>query len=695
MRTSHLSIRKRIENEKLKITDPELFASPAFAAYLTDLAEAASKRYRRAAKVRTYWDDDTNADVACTNNKRIDINAGNFLTQSFPTRRLRADSLVGLTAHEVGHILFTDFTVLNLYMQSMLSGRFYPEEPGELSADEEFSFAEIKDTFSSKDEAAIKVLAQAASGISNILEDVYIEARMCDAFPGSLQTGIILNNLRFPELVPSITKQIDRGDHEFSIVANLIIQYCKSGDINNLNGYSGEYLDALYDCTQLIDDAAYDDNVNIRYAATNCIIIKLWKYIKSMIEKVKEDQQNGGTSLEDAINKLMSELADQIAAGASDPSGSGKAVPSGGKFQHNSGDMEDETEAIQKVLEQDCGRIALEKTDEFDSGDEGGITHNNDFAGSGYYASAESDMNRILNQVAEARTHQLMEEELTDELQQEAGRIQYGNAHKGISVTINRMPQVEQNMMESYKHVAPPLLLLSKRMQKQVAQILKDKRQGGKETGLLFGKRLNARAFAREDGRVFYKNRLPSEKMQLSVGLLIDESGSMSGCDRITVARAASIVLYDFCKKLGIPVLVYGHTTSGLGVDMFAYAEFDSVDNKDMYRLMDMSARSGNRDGAALRYVAERLVHRDEEIKLLILISDGQPAANDYYGTAAEADLRGIKREYQNKGITMFAAAIGDDRENIERIYGDGFLDITELNRLPTNLTALIARYIK
>jgi nitric oxide reductase activation protein len=184
-------------------------------------------------------------------------------------------------------------------------------------------------------------------------------------------------------------------------------------------------------------------------------------------------------------------------------------------------------------------------------------------------------------------------------------------------------------------------------------------------------------------------------KMNLAVALLVDESGSMSGSDRITYARAASIVMYDFCRKLDIPVIVYGHTSYSKDVDMFAYAEFDTIDNKDAYRMMDMSARSGNRDGAALRYVAERLMTRDEETKLLILISDGQPASSGYYGTEAEADLRGIKREYTNKGVTMFSAAIGDDKENVERIYKDGFLDITDLQLLPMNLTRLISRYIK
>lgn len=89
------------------------------------------------------------------------------------------------------------------------------------------------------------------------------------------------------------------------------------------------------------------------------------------------------------------------------------------------------------------------------------------------------------------------------------------------------------------------------------------------------------------------------------------------------------------------------------------YAEFDSIDKLDRYRMMDISARGSNRDGAALRFVAEQLAKRPEDIRLLILVSDGQPADSGYYGTAAEEDLRGIKTEYRRKGICFIAAAIG------------------------------------
>ena len=111
--------------------------------------------------------------------------------------------------------------------------------------------------------------------------------------------------------------------------------------------------------------------------------------------------------------------------------------------------------------------------------------------------------------------------------------------------------------------------------------------------------------------------------------------------------------------------------------------------------MMDIRARNNNRDGAPLRYVAEQLVARPEQVKILILVSDGQPADYGYMGTAAEEDLRGIRKEYQRKGVLFVAAAIGDDKQNIERIYGDSFMDITDLQQLPVKLTSVVKRHIR
>ena len=284
---------------------------------------------------------------------------------------------------------------------------------------------------------------------------------------------------------------------------------------------------------------------------------------------------------------------------------------------------------------------------------------------------------------------------LTEEMQQEAEHIRLGNAHSGIKIIINRMQEIEESYIQQYQSVAPPLLAISKQIQKRLQRVFKDMSFTGKESALLMGRRIEPRLLMDREGRFFSRNRLPSEKKSLAVAVLMDESGSMADQDRVTYARAAGIIIYDFCKAMDVPILIMGHTDDS-NVQLYAYTDFDSMDKMDRYRLMDLSARYGNRDGAALRYVAERLLKQPEEKKLLLLVSDGQPAGTGgYLGSAAEADLRGIKKEYTNKGILFVAAAIGDDKENIERIYGDAFLDISDLTKLPFLLVKKIEKELK
>lgn len=687
MRTSHYNIKKLIQEEKTKVTDEQLFTSRQFAAYMTDIVEAATKRYRRKSQVRMHWDASEQAETACTDNRVIHINAANPLTRSFPTRGLRADSILGMAGHEAGHLLFTDFTMLELYMQALSGGKFYPQEPQGLMPLQALSLQKIRDCFETEDLGAVKAIKMVAHSLVNIMEDLYIEARMMTAFPGTIKNGILLNNLRFAEDIPSVSEQIAKGNHEVFIIVNLLIQYAKSGDINNADGYKGVYLNTLYECIPHLDDAAYDDDARLRYNAANNMLILLWPHMQTLIKQAREDIANETEHMEAAA-------ANQLATPSSNPSGGGKPVAAKGKFKHSPASEQEERESIQKVLDYETGRMELEKTDDIEERESGGISIDREFAGSGYVSEAAEDIQRVLTQLAEESAHEQYEEALSEELQQEAGNISYGNAHQGIHVHVNRMGYVSDDYRNSYKKVFPALRPISKQLQKQVSQILRDAKNGGKLDNLPFGRRINARNVVRNDGKIFYKIKLPNEQGDIAVCLLIDESGSMSSSDRITKARAAALIIHDFCRGLEIPLAVYGHTEEE-DVELFSYVEYDSLDGNDGYRIMDMSSRSGNRDGAALRYAAERLMIRTETIKLLILISDGQPAGSGYHGTAAEADLRGIKKEYSRKGIHLFSAAIGDDKPNIKRIYGDGFLDISDLNKLPVNLGNLIIHYIK
>ena len=687
MRTSHIAIKRMIANEKNKLTDEQIFSSPQYSAYLTDIAEGVTKKYKRSVKVIVYWDESPDAPLAYTDSRTVHINAGHKLMRSFPTRILRADGHIGEVGHECGHIIFTDFTMLTTYLQALKGKRFYPAEPIDLTPLQEKSLAEIKSYFDKNDEAVLIAISDITHSLANIMEDVYIESRMCDSFPGRIRTGILLKNLRFAEEMNSVTEEINQNHHEIFILINLLIQYAKTGDLNNLHGYNGPYLNVVYECIPFIDDASYDDDAKERYDATNKILLILWPYMKSYIEKIREDLKNN-------TNNAQVEMQTQLASSNPLPSGGGKPARNSGTFEPQPGELDEDREKLQQVLDYEAGRIALTKTDDILEDGDGGISKTTDYAGAGYVSQAADDMERIMTALAEETAYMQYEQELTEELQQESNAIRYGNAHRGMHINIKRMSYVDPSYMEAYQKVAPPLLLISKRLKKQISQALNDYKEGTRLYNLPMGKRICARSAYHNDGKVFYNKKLPNDSADIAVAVLNDESGSMSCSNRITYARSASIILHDFCQSLNIPIAIYGHTEDD-DVELYAYAEFDSTDGKDKYRLMDMSARVGNRDGAALRFVAERLMTRPEAVKILIIISDGQPAGTGYYGTEAEADLRGIKKEYSAKGIKLFAAAIGSDKPNIQRIYGDGFLDISNLEKLPVNLGRLMINQIK
>ncbi len=731
MRTSHREIRRRIDEEKSKVSDEEFFASREYRAYLSDITEAATRRYNRPIHVTVYADHDDGT-VAYTDFSGIFINACNEITWSMPTRRLRSLSIEGLNAHENSHNLFTDNRIWQAFFKKTEKGKFYPKMPDGLDAVQKSHAQEILDALTdTSDDVPKTVIMNAIHAISNILEDGYVDARYSYEFPGSPARGIALNNVRLIELAPDIQTMINKKQYDHLIVLNMLIQYVRAGEVNNLSGYTGEFLDKLAEFVPIVDGCLYDEDARSRCEAANFILICLWPMMQRCFDALRdrkrqaqnpqqtqnqqpnqnqsqsqgggsEAQNQGGTSSQqdsDAANAagkkaVEEELSGQMPKTAPNFQVKTSACPSDESFVPDKNQQNAIRAQIQQVLAEETDRIAAHVTSGITGGEDTGcVTANNEYEGNGYEHAA-SDIERLLESMAERIVDEKLEEELSEELQKEAESIQYGNAHRGIHITVNRMSRVDQRLIDAYNTVAPPLLQLSKRLQRSVNAVLRDKRQGGKQTGLYVGKRLNQHALHRDDGRIFCNTRLPTEPINLAVGLLIDESGSMCGNDRITRARATAIVVQDFCEKLGIPCMITGHTAWSSHVELFSYAEFDSVDRKDRYRLMDLSARDCNRDGAALRFVAEKLYRHPSEVKLLIIICDGQPNDSGYTGTAAEADLRGIKLEYGRKGVQIYAAAIGDDRDRIERIYGTGFLDITDLNQLPILLTQLISRNI-
>ena len=756
-RVNHKKVKQLLNEKRSKITDRQFFTSRILAGHFEDVAAAQTKRYRynRRVHVNIYWaPKDRNG--ACTNNTSIRINAGHPSVTKIRGRMNRYEMISGLFAHELGHVLYTDFLAKQTYMNYLSAYKWYPAPPVLKDSDDARNEKAFWD-YVKADPRNMQFAMQIAFFIANVLEDGYIESRMLSQFPGVLGYNLtVMRDHQFKDM-ETVTQLIESEDdgsgHIFQSILQIMLSYALFGEIKyGETPLSDVRIQTIFKLLPQIDDAVTTTSAKERWQIVSLILVRLWPHIEDYIELCKQHQDEAAASGESsAAGDVLSGMLQAISGSSAQGEGSGTPVPGSEKIKSsgsnaaaraktramaeesdsgtdenesggaagdenkseqeesenesgntpgsdeilNSEDFSGTGSGKQETTDQEGGRIPFHQTDSVSEPVGGETEYDSDYQRE-HNDRAAADIERMLEQMAEKAACKQLENERLQELNDAAQSISYGDIHKGVKITVHRIPEVDEELKTQYHDICGPLLNISKQLQRSLIQKLKDQQRGGKQTGLVMGRRLDAHALCRNDGKVFYKNNLPNEIPRISVGLLLDESGSMSCGDRSTYARAAAIILYDFCQALNIPIMVYGHSTSwSSGVDLYSYAEFDSIDRDDKYRLMDIAARGSNRDGAALRFVAEQLSKRDEEVRILMLVSDGQPADCGYGGTAAEEDLRGIKQEYKRKGILFVAAAIGEDKQNIERIYGDSFLDITDLNQLPVKLTAVIKRFMR
>ena len=719
-RVNHRRVKQLLNEKRSKITDRQFFTSRILAGHFEDVAAAQTKRYRynRRVHVNIYWDPkDHNG--ACTNNTSIRINAGHPSVTKIRGRMNRYEMICGLFAHELGHVLYTDFLAKQTYMNYLSAYKFFPAPPVLKEAQDARNEKDFWE-YVKADPRNMAFAQQIAFFIANVLEDGYIESRILAQFPGMLGYNLsIMRDHQFKDMstvTQLIEKEDDGSGHIFQSILQIILSYALFGEIKyGETPLSDIRIQTVFKLIPQIDDAVTTTSAKERWQIVSLILIRLWHHIEDYIEICKEHQDEAASAGSgSSAGEILAGLLQALSGTSSQGEGSGTPVPGADKDAHPAVNSEkrektkaecksdenesgedsenaesesntnqsDEAESDsnfspdsidggtsgkQATTSEEGGRIPYHQTDSV-SEPVGGETQYDDDYKREQSDRAAADIERMLEQMAEKAACKQLENERIQELNEAAQSISYGNIHNGVNIAVHRIAEVDEELQDQYHQICGPLLTISKQLQRNLIQKLKDQQRGGKQTGLVMGRRLDAHALCRNDGKVFYKNNLPNEIPRISVGLLLDESGSMSCGDRSTYARAAAIILYDFCQALNIPVMVYGHSTSwSRGVDLYSYAEFDAIDKNDKYRMMDISARGSNRDGAALRYVAEQLSKREEEVRILILVSDGQPADTGYSGTAAEEDLRGIKQEYKRKGLLFVAAAIGDD--SVTRSY--------------------------
>lgn len=210
--------------------------------------------------------------------------------------------------------------------------------------------------------------------------------------------------------------------------------------------------------------------------------------------------------------------------------------------------------------------------------------------------------------------------------------------------------------------------------------------QGGKKRG-----KINKRAIASirtGNDRVFRQKEV-RDTLDTAVMVLMDSSGSMSG-SRYTHACAASVMLADCLQKLHIPSAVWGFTTNwndGQTNIMYKHKGFN--DNPTTEALItNMTSTNirlqGNSDGEAVLYAHDQLMRQKAKRKIMIVLSDGQPAD----GSNPTRFLQHVTKEIQDsKGCELYG--IGIQNESVKHFYKD-YRILTRPDQLEATLLDLI-----
>lgn len=168
----------------------------------------------------------------------------------------------------------------------------------------------------------------------------------------------------------------------------------------------------------------------------------------------------------------------------------------------------------------------------------------------------------------------------------------------------------------------------------------------------------------------------------VAVGILVDQSGSMSSSNKIAQAREMCILLAEAVKKVeGVHLHIYGHTANRGGsndLQLFEhYSSTGSASNADLSGLGSITSFSNNYDGYAIKETAKLLNNDPAKRKYLFVISDGLPHGNGYSGEQARKHVASVCSFVRTRlKIATYAFAVGvseydaESRKEFEEQYG-------------------------
>ena len=202
------------------------------------------------------------------------------------------------------------------------------------------------------------------------------------------------------------------------------------------------------------------------------------------------------------------------------------------------------------------------------------------------------------------------------------------------------------------------------------------------------------------DAKIFQRE-LKADAADFVVDVLIDASGSQMSRQGEVAIQA--YIISETLSNVEIPHRVMSFCTFWDYTILHRFRKYDDprTENENIFNYV---TSSNNRDGLAIKTAGYSLLQRQEEKKILIVLSDGRPydvivnrpnAKNPqpYRGSTAISDTATEVRRLRNLDVSVLGVFAGEEKDlaTEKRIFGKDFAYIRDIR----NFSRIVGRYLK
>ena len=198
----------------------------------------------------------------------------------------------------------------------------------------------------------------------------------------------------------------------------------------------------------------------------------------------------------------------------------------------------------------------------------------------------------------------------------------------------------------------------------------------------------------------FFTRELYQDSSRFVVDILLDASGSQR--PRQGQVAIQAYILSEALSNVGIPHRVMSFCTFWDYTILHEFRDYDA-ERKENSNIFEYVTSSNNRDGLAIKAVGGGLLDKEEEHKILIVLSDGKPydvilnrpnARNPkpYEGNYAVSDTGFEVRRLRSQGVCVLGVFAGEEKDLAaeKKIFGKDFAYIRKIS----GFSPVVGRYL-